>query len=61
MESRATDRECLERQFLGEPDAGNPHVRFLEGGGFPPLLDWRFFESQSQSTQELPSDRLQPL
>jgi len=43
MESRATDRECLERQFLGEPDAGNPHVRFLEGGGFPPLLDWRFF------------------
>ena len=29
-------RNCmrtLRREFRGEPDAGNPHVRFYEGGG----------------------------
>ena len=32
------------RNAFGKPDAGDPHVRFDEGGGTsndaPPLLDW---------------------
>jgi len=28
---------CLRREFPGEPDAGNPHVRFDEGEGRKPL------------------------
>jgi len=30
-------------KMVGKPDAGNPHVRFEEGGGqsCPPLLDVR--------------------
>jgi hypothetical protein len=27
------------RQLTNKPDAGNPHVRFDEEGGTPPLLD----------------------
>jgi hypothetical protein len=33
MAHRATACECLRRQLSGEPDAGNLHVRFYEGGG----------------------------
>jgi hypothetical protein len=31
MQGRATACACLEREFSGEPDAGNLHVRFDEG------------------------------
>src|SRR5882724_6144101 len=31
--NRATACACLRRELSGEPDAGNPHVRFDEGRG----------------------------
>jgi len=42
--SDVTPRACmLHEKTTGKPDAGNPHVRFEEGGGgsvpTPPLLD----------------------
>ena len=42
MREPSTPCECLWQEIIGEPDAGNPHVRFDEGALMPPgnLLIW---------------------